>query len=328
VDATILISSIGRRSQLIECFRQAGKAHGMSLRVLGTDSSPDYAPAAYLADSALQAPKCSDAAFVPTILELCRREGVSLVVPTIDPELPVYAAHRADFERIGVQVAVSSAETVSIAADKQETNRWLRAHGFPSVAQASPEEVLGNPSNWQYPLMLKPRRGSASVGVQKISSAAHLNMASRGRQGLVVEEFAAGDEHTVNVYANRKGKCLCAIPHRRIEVRGGEVSKAITRKHAGIMELAAQIAEALPGAWGALNIQCFLAADGSIRVTEINARFGGGYPLAHRAGANFPGWLLQEAMGLLMLRHDSAVFVSQAEQAAHISHTPSTVDIC
>jgi carbamoyl-phosphate synthase large subunit len=327
VNATVVISSIGRRNQLIECFRQAGETLGISLRVLGTDASPDSAPAAYLVDSALQVPRCDDAEFVPAMLELCRRERVTLIVPTIDPELPVYAAHRGEFERIGVHVAVSAAETVSIAADKQETNRWLRSNGFPTVAQASPEEVLQDPSAWQFPLILKPRRGSASVGVQRIASAGQLEMASRGKQGLVVEEFAPGDEHTVNVYVNRNGRCLCAIPHRRIEVRGGEVSKAITRKHAEMMELAGQIANALPGAWGALNVQCFLAADGGIRVTEINARFGGGYPLAQQAGANFPAWLIEEAMGkcietpldtwqdgLVMLRYDSAVFVSPTVQ--------------
>src|ERR1051325_9703895 len=96
-------------------------------------------------------------------------------------------------------------------------------------------------------------------------------------------------------------------------------------KDALLMELACGLAEALPGGYGPLDLQCFLTASGEVRVIEINARFGGGYPLAHRAGARFTDWLLQEIAGeslpyygswtddLAMLRYDEAVFVPGAE---------------
>jgi carbamoyl-phosphate synthase large subunit len=322
VSSTILLSSVGRRSQLTECFQGALEGLGLKGRILGADASPEYAPAAYLTEASFSVPRSSDPNFMSAMLALCRREEVRLVVPTIDPELPLYAGHVREFEEIGTSVAVSTPETVSIAADKHQTNRWLSGHGFPTVAQASIEDVIANPSPWTFPLILKPRRGSASIGVQRVLSLAQLEVASQGTRDMLVEECAQGEEHTINIYVNRKGKCLCAIPHRRIEVRSGEVSKGITRKHPGMIDLAYAIAEELPGAWGALNIQCFLSDDGRIQVTEINARFGGGYPLAHRAGADFPTWLLREALGqpvnegfedwqdgLLMLRHDTAVFV-------------------
>jgi carbamoyl-phosphate synthase large subunit len=324
--SAILISSIGRRSQLTECFRQALKSLSLEGRIIGADAFPEYAPAAYLAEESFSVPLCSDPNFIQSMLDLCRSERVRLIVPTIDPELGPYAAHLQKFSEIGTAIAVSAPETVAIAADKRMTNRWLSQHGFPTVVQASPEEVLANPSAWQFPLILKPRHGSASIGVEKISSISQLETASRGVCGLIVEKFARGEEHTINAYVNRAGKCLCAIPHRRVEVRSGEVSKGITRKHTGMMDLARLITETLPGAWGALNLQCFLADDGEIQVTEINARFGGGYPLAHHAGADFPRWLLQETLGqpvnerfdewqdgLLMLRHDTAVFVPPAQ---------------
>lgn len=68
---------------------------------------------------------------------------------------------------------------------------------------------------------------------------------------------------------------------------------------------------------------CFQVIDDAQRgpqVIEINARFGGGYPLAHEAGAHFADWLLQEQAGMAlqanddwregvtMLRYDDAVF--------------------
>ena len=111
------------------------------------------------------------------------------------------------------------------------------------------------------------------------------------------------------------------MPHERVEVRSGEVSKAITVKNRSLMDIGASIAERLPGARGMLNIQVFRSATGSLAVIEINARVGGGYPVAHRAGARYTHWLVENLVGspstaafdtweddLVMLRYDSAVF--------------------
>ena len=139
--------------------------------------------------------------------------------------------------------------------------------------------------------------------------------------GCIVQDMATGREFTINVYVNRSGECICAVPHWRMEVRAGEVSKGITVKDCRLMTLARKVAEALPGAYGPLNIQCFMDDSGSIQIIEMNARFGGGYPLAHRAGARFTDWLFEEQADkplpyfdgwtddLAMLRFDEAVFV-------------------
>jgi carbamoyl-phosphate synthase large subunit len=138
----------------------------------------------------------------------------------------------------------------------------------------------------------------------------------------VIEERASGLEYTVNVLIGRGGRVLSAVPHRRLEVRAGEVSKGVTTKDQRLLDLALRLGGALPEAFGALNFQCFLGDDGLFRVIEINPRFGGGYPLAHRAGVNFPKWLIEETLdlpstsrfdewedGLAMLRYDEAVFI-------------------
>jgi len=153
---------------------------------------------------------------------------------------------------------------------------------------------------------------------------------SKDREDLVVEEIARGFEYTVNVFVNREGRCVCAVPHRRLEVRAGEVSKGVTVRHRKMMEFASLVSERLPGAYGPLNLQGFLSSDDEFRVTEINPRFGGGYPLAHQAGADFPRWLIEEWLGLpssasfdgwqdglAMLRYDSAVFLPSQELENH-----------
>ncbi len=317
----VLLSSAGRRVGLLRCFQQSLADLGMSGSLHAADCSRS-APAFHLADRSWLVPRCRETGFTAAVLAIASAANIRLIVPTIDTELPAYAAARREFEAAGVLVSVSAPETVDICADKALTNSWLTRHGFPTVRQSTPAEVLANPAAWPFPLLVKPRRGSASIGVRTVESPAALALLAEAQSELVVEEIAPGQEHTINVFVDRQGRCRCAVPHRRLEVRAGEVSKGLTVKHRGMMELARQIAEKLPGAFGALNIQCFLGPDGAIRVIELNARFGGGYPLAHQAGAHFTRWLIEETLGLpltadfdawqddlAMLRFDDAVFV-------------------
>lgn len=322
----ILISSVGRRTQLIGCVRQSLRELNLTEAVFGVDSSRT-APGAFLVDKFFPVPPCDDAEFLPRVLTICKENRVSLLIPTIDTELAVYAAHRNDFAAIGTTVAVSSPETVEICGDKVKTHNWLVKNGFPTVCQTTLAAYLQNghqADGLTLPVMVKPRCGSASIGCARVATREMLRALSQERTDLLVEQMALGKEHTVNILVDRRGRCLCSVPHLRLEVRAGEVSKGVTVKHRGLMELAAKIAEHLPGAYGALNIQCFLGSTGSVQVTEINARFGGGYPLAHRAGADFPKWLLEELLGhvssvrepdwedgLTMLRYDDAVFLPQ-----------------
>ena len=97
-----------------------------------------------------------------------------------------------------------------------------------------------------------------------------------------------------------RGHCRCLIPHRRLEVVDGEVNRAITVKDARLISLGRSIAEALPGAYGPLNIQViYISENERFNVIDINPRFGGGYPLAHAAGGRFTDWLIAETRGEL-----------------------------
>jgi carbamoyl-phosphate synthase large subunit len=327
-NVTILISSVGRRAQLVQCFRRAARELDLPLTVLGTDAAPELSPASHLVDRCFQVPPCSDPQFVSATIAICRNQNVNLIVPTIDHELPIYAAHVKDFEIAGGKVLISSPSTIDIAFDKCRTNEWFVAQGFPTVAQQSLEQVLSDLSQWTFPVIVKPRRGSASIGVRIVNQAETLQ-SIKGQDGLLVEAVARGVEHTTNLFVDRSGRCLCAVPHQRLETRGGEVSKGITVKNHKLMELAKSVAEALPGARGPLNLQGFVDENSEVQFTEINARFGGGFPLAAEAGANFCRWILEDMSGLpssasfsnwrdhlLMLRFDSAVFIQEPSQSA------------
>jgi carbamoyl-phosphate synthase large subunit len=313
----VLVSSAGRRVGLVRAFRAALRELGVEGRVLAADVS-DLSSAFHLADAGFLVPPCTSREFVPALTDLCEREAIRLVVPTIDPELPVWAEHRESFAENGTTVAISSPEVVSISWDKVDTNEWLRCNGFPTVRQVVPEEgaIVALP----FPLVVKPRRGSAAIGVRVVSDHAELSVAIR-EGDVVVEELAPGDEHTVDVFVDRTGRPLCAVPRRRIEVRAGEVSKGRTVRSEHLIDLASRISATLPGAYGVITVQIFLEADGEMNVIELNPRFGGGFPLAWEAGARYPTWLIQDVLGrrpdvrtdwrdgLVMLRYDEAVFV-------------------
>lgn len=311
----------------MRCFREAIAQSGCSGQVFVVDNS-NTAPAFHLADQAWTVPSCRDESFIERVLELAVRQRVKLIVPTIDPELPIYARHRERFLAQGIAVSIADERAVQIASDKWNTYQWLSASGLPTVRTALAEEVLTDQPSWQLPLIVKPRRGSASVGVATISHLSELERAVRERNDLLVQEIAQGVEYTINLYVDRNGKCLASVPHRRIQTRGGEVAKGITTKNAALIELGRRVAEELPGMRGAMNLQCFLSAAGDIRIIELNARFGGGYPLAHQAGARFAHWLIGETLGgspngaldswkdqLMMVRYDQELFLEPKDAA-------------
>lgn len=321
---SVLISSAGRRVGLVNIFREALREAGVGGRVVAVDASP--MSAAYVAaDSRHLVPSCLDPKFVPAVLEVCREERVCLIVPTIDTELPVYAAAREEFAEEGVLVAVSSPETIAISADKQTTHAFLREHGLPTVDQATVAEVQADPTAWPYPLVVKPVAGSASTGVQVVED--DVAFAAAVAQGdVTVQRLALGQEYTIDCLIGPAGNLLESVPRARLEVRAGEVSKAVTVRMPVLTALAERVCAALPGAFGVLNLQLFHdeATDDS-RIIEINPRFGGGFPLAHRAGVGFAQWLVETAWdleptadlrwtdGLVMLRYDEAVFFERGD---------------
>ena len=104
-------------------------------------------------------------------------------------------------------------------------------------------------------------------------------------------------------------------------MRAGEVEKGVTVRRSDIEEIAAKIVKALPDGEGVMCFQLIDDERDGPRVFEINARFGGGYPLADRAGGRFAQRLLAQLgdtpereefewkEGVTMLRYDAAVFL-------------------
>jgi len=327
----VMLSAAGRRVALLRLLERSLGAAGLRGQVIATDISP-MTSAYQAAAMARTVPRYSDPQCLETILAFCREQQIKLIVPTIDPDLPFYTEHRARFAEVGTQVMVAPPATVRICNDKREAKRWLDEQGLPSMRQADAEQVLAaNGEGWTFPLFVKPVGGSSSTGARVVNDIEELRLATSG-QPYIVQELAEGAEYTVDVYVDRTGRCRCCVPRLRIETRGGEVSKGMTVRCDPVETLACRVAEALPGAWGVMNIQIFYNEQtGLLCVNEVNPRFGGGYPLSHEAGATMARWMIEEAAdlpcsaqndwrdGLVMLRYDDAVFVSRDQ-----AHAPRT----
>ena len=319
----ILISSAGRRVALVQLFQNALQELGIRGNVLAADLT-SASSAWHVADRAADAPRFATGRFIDDMLALCKREKIKLLVPTIDTELPLYAAAKNRFKEIGTEISISSPEAIRICNDKIETHHWLSSLGMPLPRQASIAEVLDSPDDWPTPLIAKPKHGSSSTGMHRIHEIDDLKLI-KWPELMIIETVASGEEFTIDLYIDRTGKPRCAVPRQRLETRSGEVSKGMTVRHPGLQSIASQIASELPGGFGVINIQAFLDQEsGDINIIEINPRFGGGYPLTEQAGATCTHWLIEDCLGLplsvvedtwrdglAMLRYDDAVFVDK-----------------
>jgi carbamoyl-phosphate synthase large subunit len=314
----IALLSPGAKVGLTRAFVDA--AQEANCAVMAWENDP-WSPAATLCALRFGGGAIETDADAEYLLAQCLEHAVALVVPTRHDDLPTLAAHRDRFAEAGVAIAVSSPDSVRICCDKLELATWLLARRFPTpplfASRAAAAAALAGGAT----LVAKHRRGSGSSRVRFVRTATEL---ANVPEEWILQPLAAGREWTVHVHVDRSGRSVCEIPHERLLVSDGEVLRARTGRLAHVMALAREIAEHLPAARGPLNIQMFVDATGGLLVTDVNPRFGGGYPLAHRAGGRSTAWLLAEYLfghtlarcddwesGLLMVRYREATFHSE-----------------
>lgn len=312
----VLLTSVGRRVKLVDFFAQALQKNGG--QVFAADAA-NTAPGLYRARQGFIVPGVDDKAYADRIMEICIKHNIRLVVPFIDPELPVLAAARQAFAQRGITVLVSSPQVVAIAGDKLKTAGFFHSCGVSAPHTMPGEEIEGAAAEINFPAVVKPRFGSAGAGVHVCRDDEELLFYLARVPHPIVQGYAPGDEVTMDILCDLEGNCLSIVPRKRLKVRGGEVERAVTVYDEELLALGARVAGALKPV-GPINVQCFVSPDG-VLFTEINPRFGGGYPLSHTAGAGFPEKIVRLARGervspaigryergLVMMRYDEAVF--------------------
>lgn len=318
----ILLTSVGRRVELLKAFRESMSRSNITGKIITTDLKRN-APASFLADAAELVPRIDHPDYIDRLLDICDQHQIDLLIPLIDTELHLLSLHEQRFRALGVTVLISSAAVNDICHSKNKTGLFFQTIGVKTPKIYQLDEV----NDQNFPLIIKPNKGSASVGVYQIKNRTELNFFVNYVEDPIIQELIIGEEYTIDVLVNFQGKVVSIVPRSRLETRAGETSKGTTAKNPALIAAAKYVVESLPGAIGCVTVQCFLQPDGEIIFIEINPRFGGGYPLAYRAGADFPLWLFQLCAGknpqvaidewedgLSMLRYDDAIFV-KAETA-------------
>ena len=191
-----------------------------------------------------------------------------------------------------MRVAVSDAATASTCNDKLATCDHLRAHGIAAAPSWLPSTL---PADVAFPLFVKPRGGRGSVGAYRVNDRRELEFFLSYVTDPIVQEYLDGPEFTLDVLCDFDGQPISIVPRERVVIRSGVIDRGRTKQDQTLIDLALACTHVLPFA-GAINIQCRVV-DGRPTVFEINPRFSGGIPLTIAAGADFPRWLIELALG-------------------------------
>ena len=232
----ILILSVGTRNKIIQYFVKELSGKG---NVVATDMST-LAPALYEADKYYIVPQMTDKNYLNIILEICANEKIDGVLSRIDPELSYLAKYEEKFKEVGTQVIGSSEELCELALDKFQMFRWLYSHGYPCArSYINKEEFYMDLDNKeiQFPVFVKPIRGSASISISKVFNKEMLEILFAHDQNLMIQEFLDGQEIGADVYIDMcSGNTVSIFTKRKIKMRAGETDKAVSFKDDRLFE--------------------------------------------------------------------------------------------
>ncbi len=280
----VLISTVGRRGYLVKYFKQA-LAPGD--QVWGADSSP-YAPGFAYCDRRFLLPEVINPAYPDKLLTLCCENNIDIVVPLIDPELEVLAPRRELFAGHNIMLLVSPPGTIQTCFDKHLTFQFARKHGLNTpLSVLSVAEALGclESGSLAWPLIVKPRKGSASLDIYSCHDEIQLRGAFDACPEPMIQQYIDGPEFGYDLFADDKFRPVSVFCKKKLAMRAGETDKAVSTSDPVLIEFGLKLLKAIE-LFGPADVDMVLSPDGP-KLLEINPRFGGGYPCSHLAGADF-----------------------------------------
>lgn len=291
----ILILSVGTRNKIIQYFKKALAGKGL---VIATDCS-DLAPAIYEADKYYTVPKMSAPGYLDVILDICRKEKISGVLSLIDPELSLLAEHEDEFKALGTTVIGSSYALCEMSLDKFEMYNWLISHGYRCAKSYMNKDTFYadvDAGLITYPVFVKPARGSASISISKVYDRETVELLFAHEDGLMIQEFLDGQEIGADVYIDMVSHEVVSIfTKKKLKMRAGETDKAVSFKDDKLFDLIVRFAKEA-GYHGQIDIDIF-DVNGEYYISEVNPRFGGGYPHAYEADVDHMRLILNNLEG-------------------------------
>ena len=280
----ILILSCGTRNKVVQYFKKALAGQGS---VIATDMSPN-APALYDADKHYIVPRMTAPGYIDVIFDICKKENISGVLSLIDPELSLLAKHMDDFAALGVTVIGSSYDLCEQSLDKMQMFRYLTEHGYRCAkSYVSKEQFYEDVAAGviSYPVFVKPVQGSASISISKVYDKETVDLLFDHSDNLMIQEFLNGQEIGADVYIDMiSGDVVSIFTKKKLVMRAGETDKAVSFKDEKLFALIERFVKEI-GFRGQIDIDIF-EIDGEYYISEVNPRFGGGYPHAYECGCD------------------------------------------
>lgn len=280
----VLILSAGTRNKVVQYFRKTLAGKGT---VVATDMS-QLAPAIYEADKHYIVPRMTDATYLDSILDICKKEAITGVLSLIDPELSLLAEHEAEFKALGTTVIGSTYDLCEMALDKFQMYHWLTAHGYRCAKSYMDKDAFFSDVDAgviTYPVFVKPARGSASISISKVYDRETVELLFAHEDGLMIQEFLDGQEIGADVYIDMVSHDVVSIfTKKKLKMRAGETDKAVSFKDEKLFALIERFVKDA-GYNGQIDIDIF-DVNGEYYISEVNPRFGGGYPHAFESGAD------------------------------------------
>lgn len=314
----ILITSIGRRSYMIDYFK---KNLTEKDKILAVNNELTYALTK--ADDYAICPSIYENQYIPFLLDFCKKHKVNALISLFDIDLPILAKNKDKFDEIDVKLILSNEKFISICNDKWESFKFLKEHNF-NVPKTylSIDSFLNDFNNSQisYPVVVKPRFGMGSIGIEvaddleelifyykkikKIITSSYLKYESAFdiENAILIQQKINGAEYGLDVHNSLDGEYLVTIPKRKIAMRAGETDIAQVLKNPALIQLGQRLASVTKHIAN-LDVDVFIA-DEQIYILEMNARFGGQYPFTHLAGLDLTKVIVKQLNNLTLNAND------------------------
>ena len=308
----VLLTCAGRRNYLVHFFQEALAGQGL---VIAADASGD-APALHEADMAFVVPSVTDRSYFDVILDICKGNSVRLLISLNDLELPVLARQRERFHEVGTIPAVAAPEIIDTCFDKWKAYLFLKQNGFAtpktylSISEVCHALEIGDVI---FPVVVKPRWGTASIGIEYVYDKRELELAYElirkrvarsiiadvsakdTERSVIVQQKLKGHEYGLDVVNDLDANYVVTFAKRKLSMRAGETDRAVTVDNEELVKIGQGLGKTLRHVG---NLDCdVIVEEGIPYVLEMNPRFGGGYPFSHVAGANIPAALIAWASG-------------------------------
>ena len=291
----ILVLSCGTRNKIIQYFKRELNGAG---KVIATDMSPN-APALYEADVHYIVPRMTAPGYLDMIYDICRKEQVTGVLSLIDPELSLLALHEEEFHALGVTVIGSFYDLCERTLDKWQMFCWLKEHGYACAESYIDREAFYGDvraGKINYPVFVKPIRGSASIAISKVQDQETVELLFEHADDLMIQEYLKGQEIGADCYIDMiSGELISVFTKKKLVMRAGETDKSISFKDTELFALIERFVKEA-GFRGQIDIDIF-ECEGKYYISEVNPRFGGGYPHAYEAGANHMKYIVNNLQG-------------------------------